>query len=248
MPDFAKHLPPSAGLPRVLALDDAAQESLPSEIHLITSLARAAADSLDAVVGYAPPDRLPDLARLLRPGGRLILAHTADPARLLNALTAAGLIHCLVESFDGLTLYRGERPPVGSTLERLQSSIINSSASLRASLQSPFLFLLITQIPNRPAWRLSPDEKLEWRATTILNGPQPALLAFTSLVKAVAFMQKAVLAKMISGINKVGKFPASAAPAWELPLLVNPDFETLKSATLGPPLQVDPAMAIRGDE
>jgi len=252
MPDFAKHLPPSAGLPRMLALDEATKDSLLPEIELITTLVETvAADSLDAIVGQAPPDRVPGLFRLLRPGGRLILAHPSDPETLLHALTTAGLIHCLTDSENGLTLYRGERPPVGSSVERLsnlQSSVSNPSASLRPGLQSPDLFLLITRTPNKPAWRLAPDEKIEWRATTILNEDLPALLAFASLVKAVAFMQKAVLGKMINGVNKVGKFPASIVSTWELPLLVNPEFENLKSATLGPSFQVDPRTAITGDE
>ena len=239
MLDFAKHLPPSAELPRVLALDDATRDSLPAAIELFTSPLGVAAESLDAIVGLAPPDRVADLSRLLRPGGRLILAHTANPETLLNSLTLAGLIHCLTESENGLVLYRGERPP----LERLQS--LKSPVS---GLQSPFLFLLITQTPNKPAWRLVPGEKIEWRALTVLNAGQPTLLAFTSLVKAVAFLQKAVLAKRIIGVNKIGKFSASAASTWELLLLVNPDYESVKSGTLGPAFEVDPGTAIAGDE
>ncbi|MGH2523683.1 MAG: hypothetical protein ACRDH2_14360, partial [Anaerolineales bacterium] len=77
---------------------------------------------------------------------------------------------------------------------------------------------------------------------------QPALLAFSSLVKAVAFMQAAILAKFIGGVNKVGKFRAEAARAWPLPLALNPSFEAVRFAPLGPPLQVDPQAAIIGEE
>jgi len=246
---FAKHLPPSAGLPRVLALDERAASELPSEE---VELARAWSDGeqFDAIVGYAAPRDLERWLPHLRPGGRLILAESAVPeATALEALITAGYIHCLVEDDAGLILYRGERPPRGSSNERMQAAARSPISSLRSpapSLRSPFVFLLITQTPNKPAWKLAPDEKLEWRAVTLLdpaNG-QPTLLAFTSLVKAVAFMQPAVLAGFLSGVNKVGKFRAEAAPTWGLPLVINPSFDDWRAAALAPPLTVDPQTAV----
>jgi hypothetical protein len=74
------------------------------------------------------------------------------------------------------------------------------------------------------------------------------VLAFSALVKAVAFMQPAVLAGAWAGVNKVGKFPAEAADGWGLPLAWNPAFEALRGAAAGPPLAVDRATAILGDE
>ncbi|MDW8324995.1 MAG: hypothetical protein RMK99_00390 [Anaerolineales bacterium] len=247
---FAKHLPPSAGLPRVLALDERAAAELPPEI----TPARAAPDGeqFDAIVGYAAPHALEQWLPRLRPGGRLILAGDAAPEAALAALTGAGYIHCLVEEHAGLTLFRGERPPHGSSVERIQFTA-GSPLPLGEGLgvrEFPFIFLLITQTPNKPAWKLAPDEKLEWCAATVLdpaNG-RPALLAFTSLVKAVAFMQPAVLAGFLSGINKIGKFRAEAAQTWPLPLIVNPNFDDWRAATLGPPLAVDPQAAITGEE
>jgi hypothetical protein len=67
-------------------------------------------------------------------------------------------------------------------------------------------------------------------------------------VKAVAYMQPAVLAGAIVGVNKVAKFPAGAAAGWPLPLLLNPSFEALREAPAGPPLRVEPALAITGEE
>jgi hypothetical protein len=74
------------------------------------------------------------------------------------------------------------------------------------------------------------------------------LLMFSSLLKAVAFMQAAILAGAIAGVNKVGKFPAEAARGWPLPLTLNPTFEAVSGLAAGPALAVDPRTAITGDE
>ena len=88
------------------------------------------------------------------------------------------------------------------------------------------------------------------RVATVIDpaASQPALLAFSSLVKAVAFMQAAILAKWIGGVNKVGKFRGEAARTWALPFLLNPKFDDLRSAALGPAYQVDLETAILGKE
>ena len=97
---------------------------------------------------------------------------------------------------------------------------------------------------------VTPPEKIEWRAVTVLDPAthQPALLAFTSLVKAVAFMPAAILAQWIVGVNKVGKFRAEVAPTSELSYTLNPDFEVVRSLSLGPAHAVDPQTAVTGDE
>ncbi|MBL8045837.1 MAG: hypothetical protein JNL09_04810 [Anaerolineales bacterium] len=237
---FAKHLPPSAGLPRVLVLDEASQRELPVEIESMPEGAEA-----DAVVGCVPPHNLEQWFGRLRPGGRIILAHAAPAEELLAALTAAGFVHCLVEPLaNGLTLYRGERPPLNSSTERLNSLISNSQTI------SPFLFLLVHQTPNKPVWKLTPDEMLAWRAACVRNPftEQPTLLAFSSLVKAVAFMQKAVLAQWLVGINKVGKFPSQAVQTWPAPIILNPEFEAVRAWAIETPVNIDPHTAITGDE
>lgn len=249
---FAKHLPPSAGVPRVLQVGTAAPLDLPPEVARQMRATPAFDAEFDAVVGDAPDSALPDLGAALRPGGRVILAQplatdpTAQSAALLATLTAAGLVHCLVEPQpNGWVLYRGERPPVGSSFTRTQTLAQTTNPPA-----APFVFLLVTQTPNKPAWRLTPEDRVAWQAVTALetNTGQRMLLGFSSLVKAVAFMQAAILAKAVSGINKVGKFPAAQAATWSLPVWHNPDFALFSGVTFGPPLAVDPQTAITGDE
>jgi hypothetical protein len=163
---FARHLPPSAGRPRVLALDPATA----SELAPVADLTLAAPGGwppgpFDAVAGQAAPEpqTLQALRARLRPGGRLILAAAGSPAALLRALTDNGLIHCLVEaaaegSGPALVLYRGERPPLGSSLARTRRLAREPSPADRGALPvidhqalppTPFLHLLITQTPNK---------------------------------------------------------------------------------------------------
>jgi len=257
---FAKHLPPSFQSPRVLALDATAAAELLADGDADVTLApdtimSAPAEWLnaqqwDAIVGYAPPDPLTILVQLLRPGGRLILAHRAGPQALLAALTAAGLTHCLVESSGDVTLYRGERPPEGSSVERMQSLAGGGEPRLAPTLTTPFVFLLIAQTPIKPAWKLAAHDNLEWYAATVLDPAtgRPELLAFSSLVKAVAFMQPAILANAIGGVNRVGKFRAGVAQTWGLPLRLDPAFDDLRPFTFGPAFSVDPQSAITSNE
>ncbi len=269
---FARHLPPSAGLPRVLVLAPAAAAELVGLIQMV--LAAPGADDwpagpFDAIAGPAAPEQLLALGQRLRPGGRLILTHAAAPEALLEALAAAGLIHCLVEPHERVSLYRGERPPAGTPLERHQAlaqadpqpSIPTSPLPTLApeaaagvtnyqDLPTPFIFLLIQRTPNKPAWKLAPGEPVIWRAATLIPtaGAPPVLLGFSSLVKAVAYMQGAVMARRLAGVNKVGKFPAEAMQAWPLPLALNADFAAVSVLEAGPPFEVDPRTAITGDE
>jgi hypothetical protein len=269
---FLKHLPPSAGLPRVLVLDAQAAAELHGRADLTPDGPDAPLGPFDAVAGQAAPEHVTRLAARLRPGGRLILAASAAPAALLQALTAAGLIHCLVEPAGEWTLYRGERPPLGTPVERQAALAAGGPAPGGAApdsttpgstptggtptltppdgLRLPHIYVLITQTPNKPAWKLTPADQLEWRAATLVHpdAPAPAVLAFSGLARAVAFMQAAVLAGTIKDVNKVGKFAARAAQAWGRPLLINPDFARVRPLPPGPPLVVDPALAITGEE
>jgi hypothetical protein len=232
-------------------LDEAAADDLPAEIQLVRE-----GEECDAIVGHAPPENLARWMESLRPGGRLILAWSAEPETLLAALTEAGCIHCLVEVNDDTTLYRGERPPIGASIHRVQSLADSplpagrSETGLGVRERFPFLFLLIHQTPNKPAWKLAPGEKIEWRAVTVIDAAtgQPTLLAFSSLVNAVAFMQAAVLANVITGVSKVGKFRAEAAQAWPRPLTLNPSFDRMRDTAPGPLMEVDPRTAITSEE
>jgi hypothetical protein len=259
---FATHLPPSAGVPRVLALDAqaAAELATQSQITLAHNPDDLPMGPFDAVAGSAAPEQVAALSNRLRPGGRLILTHAAEPAALLAALANIGLVHCLVEPHGPFSLYRGERPPEGLPTERLQTLATSNSSSsapnyqLRITnyleLKTPFIFLLVIQTPNKPAWKLSPGERVEWRAATLLTAAaaQPVLLGFSSLVKAIAYMQGAVMAQRLAGVNKVGKFPAAAVQGWPLPLALNPDFEHVRDLQAGPLFDLDPQIAVTGDE
>jgi hypothetical protein len=258
---YARHLPPCAGLPHVLALDPAAAAELAGLAHITipgdVDLQNTVGAPFDAVAGDASPEAVASLAQLLRPGGRLILTASAAPEPLLAALTNAGLIHCLVETCAARTLYRGERPPSGAPVERharLAAAVAGAPPPLAlispAELTQGFIFVLVTQTPNKPAWKLSPDDRLEWSAATLRHPAtnEAAVLAFSGLVKAVAFMQSAVLTGTIRDVNKVGKFPAEAARAWGRPVLLNPDFAAVRGFDAGPSLPVDPGAAITGEE
>src|SRR5438477_235477 len=192
---FAKHLPPSAGLPRVRVLGPAAAAALAGRVQMVVATPGAddwPAGPFDAIAGPAAPGQVAALAQRLRPGGRLILANAGEPEALLAALTATGLIHCLVEPQGPLCLYRGEWPPAGSTVERHQALAgagepaapsnpplpITSYPDLRA----PYIFLLVTRVPNKPAWKLAAGERVIWRAATLAPAPgaPPVLLGFSS--------------------------------------------------------------------
>ncbi len=233
----------------MLALDAGAAADLPGEIQRIDEVSPSSSGSVDAIVGYVTPDpalnNLETFYRQLRPGGRLILAAPADSKTLLEALQQAGYIHCLVETQpNGITLYRGECPPTSRALQDLAAS-----AEDRA-WEAPFFFIPVIQTPNKPAWRLGPEEKIEWQAPTILDPASGAanLLVFSALTRVVAFMQRAVLVNILQGINKVGKFPSAQVKSWPTPFLLNPAFHAIRNAALGPSLALDPQVAIRGDE
>ena len=243
---FAKHLPPSAALPIVLALDPQAESACDPER---VALAAADASSVDALYGTHWPEQLAELRERLRPGGRLILTLVDDLAEgeaRLAALQAAGYIHCLVEALpDGGWLCRGERAPFDTGLARL-----TTVAAGPAPANDTALVLLIRQTPNKPTWRLDPGERRVWEAASLIDPAtgRPALAAFTSLVKAVAFMQPAVLAGFLEGINKTGRFATAQVEAWGLPVIVNPAFEDWRNAAPGPRIQVDPAQALAAEE
>jgi hypothetical protein len=250
--NFAKHLPPSLDVPRVLVLDSASAANLPTDLNLTFPQGDdTPSGPFDAILGTNPKPSLLELYQLLRPGGRLILASLdKDPQSQLNNLNESGFIHCLVETEEGVTLYRGERPPLGTPIERTEA-LVSTVPSLQSELKNlKYVFLLVAQTPNKPAWRLAEGEKITWQAATLLGeqNETPILLAFTSLVRAVKFMQPAVLAQKFKGINKVGKFPSAIAQTWQLPLRLNPEFDDLRDATPGPRWEVDPQIAITGEE
>lgn len=257
---FAPHLPPSAALPIVLALDPQAEAALASYVEGgfgggepgQAVAAPADARDVDAILTFRWPEDLAASRDRLRPGGRLIVLLSNAPSELedgerrLVELNQHGYIHCLIESLpDGGWLCRGERPPIHSGGKRL-SGLISSveMGSARA------LVVLVKQTPNKPTWRLEPGERRVWEAARLVDPStgQPALLAFTSLVKAVAFMQPAVLAGLLTGINKTGRYALEQVEAWGLPVIVNPAFEDWRNASVAESVRIDPAHSLASEE
>lgn len=259
-----KHLPPSAAALRLLDVDGAAGARLARLRADLDSQAvsgpasewRLTPDSWDAVTAV---EREPDEAllavclRALRPGGRLIvtLAEGEVSAAWVQRLEAAGYTRILVEPAlaDGRgLLLRGEKPHTEQrTTDRIAQVAGRDAATDLDSYTGRYVYLLIQQKPNRPVWALRPDDVIEWRAVAVTGDYGPALLAFSSLPKAVAFMQPAVLRGLIRDVNKVGKFSRETARGWPLAVRLNPTVEDIDGCEIAF-WSVDPQTAEVPDE
>lgn len=177
-------------------------------------------------------------------------------AEIAEILATAGYVRILSE--DTLqrwaVLSRGEKPHAedATTLERVKIGAEDKQATtsriLRGnellSLRTHYLHLLVRQIPNKPVWTLQPDEKIEWSAVALAESQ--TLLTFTSLPKAVEFMQTAVLAGLIKDISKMPKFSRQTAAGWDVPVWVNPTLDDIQDNIIWH--EVDPATAEASDE
>ncbi|MCC6613853.1 MAG: hypothetical protein IT320_10275 [Anaerolineae bacterium] len=263
---MAKHLPPSGATLRLLDVGAAAGDAL-AALRPDLDVQTAAPDPMGWQVDEASVDAiaifeqllssalLAACLRALRPGGRLIIidrtaeANEAQVERLAGAGYTRILVEALSDDLADGALLRGEKAhTTADTLARVR--VAAQHDDLLTDLNrypGRYLHLLIHQMPNKPVWALRPDEALEWRAVAVTLDDRIVLLAFSSLAKAVAFMQPAVLAGHIRDINKVGKFSAETARAWTLPMLLNPDHGLLadRAQTLVP---VDPSTAEQPDE
>jgi SAM-dependent methyltransferase len=257
---MAKHLPPSGATLHLLDVEGRAGKPLAAlRPDLDVTAVQGAPggwglfpDSFDAVALYdevLTEDLLQAILAALRPGGRLIVIQPdgAPSEAPVLALETAGYTRILVESalVDPLptgALIRGEKPHTeANTVDRVQQVARRDTGAAR------FVHLLIQQKPNKPIWALDANEKVEWEAVAVGGDNETVLLGFSSLPKAVAFMQPAVLAGRIQDVNKVAKFLLAKVRAWPYPLLMNPTEDILDTNPLVM-LPVDPAAAEQPDE
>ena len=227
---LAKHLPPSASRLHLLDIDGRCGDILAGrradlDIRVLPAnelqrlcVAAAAADAVVAFDLDLNSQMLSLIAANMRPGGRFVavLPQGEVRERWLRLLKAQGLVRILVEpALDGAgVLIRGEKPyPAPNNSERIQGVARADADHLSLDdYGGPYVHLLIRQSPNKPVWKLAAGEAIAWRALALGDDSDAVLLAFSSLPKAVGFLQPAVLSDLVKDINKVGKFARKSPP------------------------------------
>lgn len=258
---LAKHLPPSASALHLLDVNgDAGEGLLELRGDLVIEYVSGQADqwqvessSVDAIVAcnYILNEAFLVVAlRALRPGGRLIIANSQGTVskEIGQQLEAAGYVRILVEAIlENGVLMRGEKVhTTADTLTRIQQTAGRDMDQLTLEdYKGRYIHLLIRQTPNKPVWRMEADEVIHWHAAGLRRQGETLLLGFSSLPKAVALMQPAVLAGRIKDVNKVGKF--SKTLNWTFPLMLNPTLEDLQQGEVVF-IEVDPSVAEAPDE
>ena len=257
---IAKHLPPSASELRLLDIGGVAGERLATlrddlllevaSLYVAHWLYRV--NSFDAVVAYdvlLSVDLLTAVLSVMRPGGRFIVVNPMNAVEeaYIQKLEHAGYVRILVEPAlypaKGV-LIRGEKVhTTGDTLQRVEQVATRDTDLLNFDdYRGRYVHLLVHQSPNKPVWKLAPDEHIEWHAAAIERDGDTLLLAFSSLPKAVNFMQSAVLQDFIRDVNKVGKFSLETTRTWTHPVLLNPTLESVQSYPVRD-IAVDPKTA-----
>ncbi len=259
---MAKHLPPSgASLRLVDVLGKAAailREQRP-DIEVVSAPRkltnwRIEPDSVDAVTAYdsePSPDLLNSAMRVLRPGGRLIILNSRlDPSEAyVKTLEAADYTRILVEvgaecPLPVGALMRGEKPHTEAhTVDRVKQ-VAAKDAPIRTAR---YLHLLIHQTPYKPVWRMTPDDTIMWQAVGVEGDGEVVLLTFSSLPKAVEFMQPAVMAGHITNVNKIAKFKWDVVKQWPYPTILNPSDEIFDTQAVAM-LEIDRTTAETPDE
>jgi len=262
---MAKHLPPSASNLKLADLNGQAgevlskrREDLDIQVLPVDALDKWTVSdaSIDSVVGYnveLDTLLLNRVLAMMRAGGRFIvvLSNGEVSAEWVELLENHGYIRILVETaVDDLgVLIRGEKAhTTDDTLERIQQVATSDADSLDlATFKGRYVHLLIQQTPNKPVWKLQPDEKIQWQAVTIQRDGKSVVLGFSSLPKAVGFMQPAVMEGIIKDINKVGKFSKQTASDWIWDVLLNPTLDMVRDDEIVL-IDIDPDTAEAPDE
>ena len=260
---MAKHLPPSSSILRLVDINGQAGDILSRRrsdlaLQVLSSdqvdAWTLADNSVDAVVAYnvtLDTVLLDHVLRRMRAGGRFIavLSSASVSEEYVQLLAKQGYVRILVEpAVDDLgVLVRGEKAHItDDTLSRIQE-VARADADMLdlTSFKGRYVHLLIQQTPNKPVWKLRPDEKIQWQAVAIQGDNERILLGFSSLPKAVGFMQPAVVDGHIKDINKVGKFSKETASNWAV--MLNPTLDMIRDAVLIL-TDVDPELAEVSDE
>jgi hypothetical protein len=258
-----KHFPPSPSDLHLIDVGGIARpflghrkDIMPHTASLRSSDWQFTEQSMDALVAIDVPPHalfLKQALSALRNGGRmLVMLSQGDVHETYGEqLKQAGFVRLLVERAtpQGGLLIRGERPHItDDTHQRVQIAASRDAQNVDWSdYKGRYVHLLIQQTPNKPVWRLAPAETIEWHAVAVQGNNQTTLLAFSSLPKAVAFMQPAVVQGFVKDINKVAKFNLTTAQQWHLPALLNPTLEDVQqfSVHYHP---IDPDTAEQPDE
>ncbi len=262
---MAKHLPPSSARLRLYDIGGKAGDvlrELRADLDIVAVAAPPEAwdapdNSVDSIVALGYEGALDDTflavaLRVLRPGGRLIMVDPdGEPDKaIVQQLEASGHTRILVETAAECplplgVLMRGEKPhTTDSTFARIKVAANADADNLTlADFDGAYVYLLVRQTPNKPAWALRDGENIVWHAA-LADGHY---VAFTSLPKAVSLMQPAVMQGIVTDVNKVGKFSMKTAQTWDAPVLLNPTLDRLKGRTITF-TPIDPATAEAPDE
>ncbi|MEO0562048.1 MAG: hypothetical protein AAF125_08040 [Chloroflexota bacterium] len=262
---MAKHLPPSASRLRLWDIGGSAGESFGGLRDDIETVSQSTDpnqwpdgdDLVDSIAALDTPEMMGELflekaLGALRPGGRLIMVRSnGQPSKkAVTALENAGFMRILVENIDsGGVLMRGEKPHrTASTFARVKVAADADADNVTLTdFKGPYVFVLVRQTPNKPVWKLGPDEKIGWEAVTTVADDYVQIAAFTSLPKAVSLMQTAVIQGVVRDVNKVGKFRREVALGWDMPVILNPTLDVLKARTVDS-VTLDPDTAEAPDE
>lgn len=261
--EMLKHLPPSQSQLRLLDISPQDVQAEMTRCRPDITITRERSD-VDAVFGYGvwslKPVMLEMSLNALRPGGRMILFFPSLDLSLDEVavvLEEVGFARILTEALEGGILARGERPYANGmpTTDRVaigaQDAAVGGETQILSGeeiLDAPgrYVHLLIKQTPNKPAWKLEPDEVIQWWAAALDN--PLTVIGFTSLPKAVQLMQSAVMDGTITDVSKIAKFRKYTVARWDFGVLLNPDLETIKRTGSVTLIDIDPTLAEAPDE